>query len=124
MARGGAREFKRALKRLGISAELKEIPDVERVVIERAGPFDVVVENPQVAVLTIEGQTVVYVVGQLKEVEKAKEAAAEEAPFTEEDVQLVAAETGASLEEARKALIATKGDLAQAIMMLESMKKG
>jgi len=38
--------------------------------------------------------------------------------ISEEDVQLVASQAGVSLEEARKALKATKGDLARAILYL------
>ena len=38
--------------------------------------------------------------------------------FTEEDVQLVADQTGKSLEKAKEALIEADGDLAKAILLL------
>ena len=39
---------------------------------------------------------------------------------SEEDVQLVAGQTGKSVEEARNALIESEGDLAKAILLLQS----
>ena len=118
----GPKEFKKALKRLGIHAEVEEISDVERVIIERSGPKDLIVENPQVTLLSFGGQTLIYIAGEVQEVEKPKEKE-EAVQVPEEDVQLVASEAGVSLEEARAALIATGGDIAQAILLLEESKK-
>jgi len=42
----------------------------------------------------------------------------EEYAPAEEDVALVAQRTGKSLDQARSALVSTKGDLAQAILLL------
>ena len=59
----------------------------------------------------------------IKIAEKISEKALETKPklvIPEEDVQLVANQTGKSLEEARKALEETEGDLAKAILLLQS----
>jgi len=47
-------------------------------------------------------------------------AAAAKPSFSEEDVQLVADQTGKSLEKAREALKEADGDLAKAILLLQS----
>ncbi|RLE50960.1 MAG: hypothetical protein DRJ21_01085, partial [Candidatus Methanomethylicota archaeon] len=52
-----------------------------------------------------------------------KEKVEEKIEIPEEDIQLVAAQAGVSLEEARKALIEAEGDLAKAILSLTSARK-
>jgi len=118
----GPKEFRRALKRLGMNAEVKEVDDAERAIIVRRGPRDLVVENPQVTLLNFGGQTLIYIAGEVQEVEKPKEKE-KGIEVPEEDVQLVASEAGVSLEEARAALVATGGDIARAILLLEESKK-
>ena len=49
-----------------------------------------------------------------------KTAAAAKPAFSEEDVQLVADQTGKSLEKAKEALQECGGDLAKAILLLQS----
>ncbi len=113
-------DLKRMMRRMGIKMEVQEIDDAERVVIERSGEKDTIVENPTVTIMKMKGQTIIYVMGETREVEKKRE---EEISIPEEDIQLVAAETGVSLDDARKALEATNGDIAQAIMLLESRSR-
>jgi len=106
------REAKRMMQRMGLSME--GIPDVEEVII-RTSAKEIVVENPEVAVLDLHGQKIFQVTGQVTEktVEKKIE-------IPEEDVRLVADQTGKSVEEARKALEETGGDLAKAILLLQA----
>ncbi len=115
MRRLSPREVRRMMQRLGM--EMQELSDVRKVVFYMSGK-QLVVEDPQVMAMKIGGQTVYQVMGEAVEVKE------EEKPsipaFTEEDVQLVAAQAGVSLEEARKALEQTQGDLAQAILLLTS----
>ena len=113
------RELRRLMKRLGM--EMKPIENVSRVIIE-AEDKNYIVENPQVLVMTMRtGDTVVQVFGRIRE-EKREEKVVLEIP--EEDVDLVASQTGVSKEEARKALIEAEGDIAAAILLLEARKEG
>ncbi|MCD6408834.1 MAG: nascent polypeptide-associated complex protein [Candidatus Verstraetearchaeota archaeon] len=115
MRKFSPREVRRMMQRLGM--EMQELGDVCKVVFYMSGK-QLVVEDPQVMVMKIGGQTIYQVMGGAVEVmEKEKPSAP---TFTEEDVQLVAAQAGVSLEEARKALEQTQGDLAQAILLLTS----
>ena len=91
------------------------IPDVEQVVIKTSGK-EITIEEPEVAVLEVQGQRIYQVTGG-KITEKALE---RELIIPEEDVRLVADQTGKSLEEARKALEECEGDLAKAILLLQS----
>ena len=91
------------------------IPDVKQVVIKTSGK-EITIEEPEVAVLEVQGQRIYQVTGG-KITEKALE---RELAIPEEDVRLVADQTGKSLEEARKALEECEGDLAKAILLLQS----
>lgn len=121
MFRMNPTEMKRMLKRMGISADIEEIDDAERVLIERKGESNIVVENPVITMMKMKGETVLYIYGEVKEVKKEQKPS-QQIQIPEEDVQLVASEAGVGLEEARKALEATNGDIAQAIMLLQSRK--
>jgi nascent polypeptide-associated complex subunit alpha len=70
-----------------------------------------------VAILQVQGQKIFQVAGG-KVSEKAPERKVPTVP--EEDVRLVADQTGKSIEEARKALEESGGDLAKAILLLQS----
>ena len=107
------REARRMMRRMGMSMDA--IPDVEQVVIKTSGK-EITIEEPEVAVLEVQGQRIYQVTGG-KITEKALE---RELIIPEEDVRLVADQTGKSLEEARKALEECEGDLAKAILLLQS----
>ncbi|NIR86647.1 nascent polypeptide-associated complex protein [Candidatus Bathyarchaeota archaeon] len=106
------REAKRMMQRMGLSME--GIPNVEEVII-RTSAKEIIVDNPEVAVLDLHGQKIFQVTGQIteKKIEKKME-------IPEEDVRLVADQTGKSMEEAEKALEETGGDLAKAILLLQA----
>jgi len=106
------REAKRMMQRMGLNME--GIQDVEEVII-RTSTKEIIVENPEVAVLDMHGQKIFQVTGQVseKKIEKEME-------IPEEDVRLVADQTGKSMEEAKKALEETGGDLAKAILLLQA----
>lgn len=91
------------------------LPDVQEVVF-RTVTKEIIVKNPEVAVLNVRGQKIFQVTGGEVE-EKALE---KRLTIPEEDVLLVAEQTGKTLEEARKALEETEGDLAKAILLLQS----
>ncbi|MEM1927925.1 MAG: nascent polypeptide-associated complex protein [Acidilobaceae archaeon] len=109
-------DLEKLLKKLGITVE--EVEAV-RVVVEVSDGSVMVFENPaSAAIVRQKGATpVLYVVGEYRVEEKKSERG--EAPvFTEEDVKLVAEQAGVSLEEARRALEETGGDIALAILKL------
>lgn len=122
MFRMNPNDMKKMMRRMGIHVDVEEIKDADRVIIERAGPKNTVIENPVITIMKMKGQTMIYITGDIREVEKEVEEE-EGASIPEEDIQLVAMETGATMEEAKKALEATNGDIAQAIMLLEAKKK-
>lgn len=115
------REMKKMMKRMGIEMDIEELSDAEKVVIERSSGVRLLIDNPQVTIMRMKGQTIIQVVGEIKE--ESQEMKEEQVEIKQEDVELVALEAGVSLEEARQALVLTKGDLAQAILLLQSKRK-
>lgn len=107
------REARRMMKRMGLSMD--SMPDVEQVVIKTSSK-EIIIEDPEVAIMEMQGQKIFQVTG-AKITEKAGERAV---AIPEEDVRLVADQTGKSLEDARKALEESEGDLAKAILTLQS----
>ncbi len=111
------REAKRMMQRMGMSMD--GVEDVQEVVI-RTPSKDIVIEQPEVAILNMQGQRIYQVVGGTV-TEKAPERKTSSKPaVSEEDARLVADQTGKSVEEAKKALIECEGDLAKAILLLQS----
>ena len=118
MRRMSPREAKRMMQRMGLS--MGEMPDVQQVIFKTSSK-EIIVENPEVAVMEMHGQKIFQVTG-VKIVEKALEKKPERVTVPEEDVQLVATQAKVSLEHARAALEQTNGDLAQAILLLSQTK--
>lgn len=108
------REARRMMQRMGMN--MNAVEDVQQVVI-KTGSKEIVIEGPEVAILEVQGQKIFQVAGG-KITEKALERKA--AAISEEDARLVADQTGKSLEEAKKALEESGGDLAKAILLLQS----
>lgn len=115
MRRISPREAKRLMKRMGLS--MGAMPDVQQVIL-KTSTKEIIIENPEVAVMDMHGQKIFQVTGE-KIVEKTIE---KKVTIPEEDVQLVAQQARVSVEEARAALEQTKGDLAQAILLLSQTK--
>ncbi len=102
------RQLNQIMKRLGIS--IKEIENVEKVVIQTKDK-EYIFDDAQVTMMDAQGQKTYQIAGRPKIVERKKE-------IPDEDVKLVAEKTGKTEEEARKALEETKGDIAEAIILL------
>lgn len=116
------RDLKRFMKRMGIEVDVKELVNVDKLILIMSDGTRLSMDAPQVTLMRMGGQEMVYAVGRLeKEEEPVREE--EEVEVSEEDVQLVASQVGVSLDEAREALRATRGDLAQAIMLLEARRR-
>jgi len=104
------REARRMMQRMGLSMSPM---DVQEVVL-RTREKEICIENPEVAVVEVQGQRIFQVAGG-KITEKSIE---RKLTVPEEDVQLVAQQAKVSLDQARTALEQTNGDLAQAILIL------
>ena len=109
------RNAKRMMQRMGMN--MGEMPDVQEVIF-RTSDKEIVVENAQVAVLDMGGQKIFQVTGDVNE--RALETQEAKATIPEEDVQLVADQTGKSMEDAKRALETSDGDLAKAILLLQT----
>ena len=112
------REARRMMQRLGM--EVEEVHDAKQVII-RTSNKEIVIDNPEVTITKMQNQKSFQIMGgRVAEWEiisaDAKEIVKEVVP--EEDVKLVAQQASVSLDAARKALESTKGDLAQAILLL------
>lgn len=104
------RQMKSMLAKMGI--QTKEINAV-RVVIE-CSDKDIVIENPQVTAITAQGSVSYQIAGETTEKEKSVEI-----EITEDDIKMVMDGTGASRENAEKALKDLNGDIAAAIVALK-----
>jgi nascent polypeptide-associated complex subunit alpha len=110
------REARRMMQRMGMNMDA--VQDVEQVIIKTSSK-DIIIDQPEVAILNMQGQKIFQVAGG-KITEKIPERAAPKFAVSEEDVRLVADQTGKSVEEARRALEECEGDLAKAILLLQS----
>ncbi|MHB8119216.1 MAG: nascent polypeptide-associated complex protein [Methanothrix sp.] len=121
--RGGMspKKMKGMLKNMGI--DIDELENVSEVII-RMPDKEIVITNPSVAIMDSHGTRSFQISGDATEraPSSGSQETAEEPPIEipDSDVQLVAAQTGANLPEAKSALQAAKGDLAAAIIKLAS----
>ena len=100
-------QMKGMMKKMGISQV--ELP-VRRVVFEMADG-NLIVENPNVMQIKMQGQESFQVTGDV--VEESIEV------FSDDDVEMVVSQTGRSEDEVRAALTESEGDIAEAIMALK-----
>jgi len=77
-----------------------------------------VIDGPSVAAVVVQGQKMYQVAG--GEVREGQTQQAPSGAPADADIQLVAQQTGRSLEESKKALADAGGDLAKAILQLKS----
>jgi nascent polypeptide-associated complex subunit alpha len=100
--------MKAMMKKLGMQVE--QIEDVISIVI-KTPKGNYIFDAAEVSAMTMQGATTYQIVG-----EPRFEEAAPDIP--NEDVTMVAAQTNVSDEKAKEALVSTKGDIAEAIMLL------
>jgi len=106
------------MQRMGMSMD--GVEDVKEVII-RTPSKDIVIEQPEVAILNMQGQRIYQVIGgRVTEKAPSKTTVTAEPVVSEEDARLVADQTGKSLDEAKQALLECEGDLAKAILLLQS----
>jgi Nascent polypeptide associated complex NAC len=75
---------------------------------------DIIIDNPSVTLIEAQGSKSFQVAGEAREVKKEVHA-----EISEEDVNMVMEKTGASADEAREALNASGGNIAEAILNLK-----
>ena len=118
--RGGMnpKQLQAMMKQMGITME--DIDDVEEVII-RTPREDIVILEAEVSKMVAKGQGTTWQIAG-KETRRPRAPAAPAAPagpkFTDEDVALVAEQANVSKDEARKALEASNGETAEAILKL------
>ncbi len=99
-------QMRKIMKQIGMkSSEL----NANRVVIEMDSG-NLIIEQPQVTLMEIQGKKTYTILGNEREEEKG---------IPEEDIKMVAEQTGKSEKEAKTALEETNGDLAEAIRKLK-----
>jgi nascent polypeptide-associated complex subunit alpha len=104
------RQMKAMMKKLGMNVE--QIEDVQSIVI-RTPHGNYIFDTAEVQAMTMQGVTTYQITGTPRFEEAAPE-------IPNEDVTMVAAQADVPEEKAREALVATKGDIAEAILKLAS----
>ena len=102
--------MKAMMKKLGMNVE--QIENVQSIVI-RTPKGNYIFDTADVQAMTMQGVTTYQITGTPRFEEAAPE-------IPQEDVTMVAAQANVPEEKAREALVATKGDIAEAIMKLAS----
>jgi nascent polypeptide-associated complex subunit alpha len=103
------------MKQMGMNME--ELNDINRVILQ-SDTREIVIENPSVTTINMQGQKMFQITGGNLTEKTLDEKKRAEIP--EEDVLLVAQQAGVSIEKARAILEETEGDLAKAILMLQT----
>ena len=95
------------MKQMGIKQE--EI-SASKVTIEKDDGSKIIIDNPNVQKIIMQGNESFQITGDISETESEK--------FSEEDIKTVMEKTGKNEDEAKEALEKSNGDLAEAIMSL------
>ncbi|MCL5018286.1 MAG: nascent polypeptide-associated complex protein [Candidatus Pacearchaeota archaeon] len=98
------KQMQAVMKQMGINQT--EIP-ASKVIIEKEDGNKIVINNPSVTKIKMQGQESFQISGEVSE----------ETSFSEEDIKVIMEKTGVSESEAKKTLEET-GDLAEAILKL------
>ncbi|MFP3045530.1 MAG: nascent polypeptide-associated complex protein [Thermocladium sp.] len=128
-------ELRKMLKRMGIGNLNVEEINAAKVVIYLRNGSTLEIPNPSVAAIKMQGMMIYQIQASEKDVKTTQTQAAaapapsiimqrpqEETPVSEDDVRLIMDQTGVTRDEAIKALRESNGDLAEAILKLQSKK--
>lgn len=102
------KKMQEVMKRMGMAQE--EI-SASRVVIEKEDNSKIIINNPSITKISIQGQESFQIAGDIEE-ESNKEFS------LEEDIKTIIEKTGSTEKEAKEALEDSDGDLAEAILKL------
>lgn len=106
------KQMQRQMKKIGM--DMKSLDGAQEVII-RFEDKELIINDPEVNVMNVMGQENFQITGNVVEVEREMEIV-----IPDEDVEMVANQAGVSLDAAREALEESKGDLAEAILNLNS----
>lgn len=106
------KQMERQMKKMGMKME--ELEGVREVII-RFDEKELIIDNPSVSLMNVMGQETYQIEGKAREVELEYEV-----EIPDEDIEMVANSANVSKEDAKAALEECKGDLAEAIMKLNS----
>ncbi len=104
------RQMQQMMRQMGMSQD--EL-DATEVIIKTKGGKCLVFENPSVQKITMQGQTTFQLSGDFIEQEDKVEIS-----ISKDDLNMVVEQAGVSIDEARKALEESNGDIAEAIVKL------
>jgi len=113
------RDAKRMMEKMGMKVD--EIEGVTEVLI-RTAAREIVIEEPIVSSIVVQGQRMYQITGGATHERTPSTETAPTAEVPDEDVKLVAEQTGRTVDEARATLKETGGDLAEAILRLQKQK--
>ena len=126
MAKMDSRNARRMMQRMGM--QMQELGGVTRVIIQSPGK-EIVIEQPMVTSINVQGQKMYQITGG-RTTERVPQAVSTQsvAPtvekpqlqIPEEDILLVAQQAKVSMEKARETLVKCDGDLARAIITLQT----
>jgi nascent polypeptide-associated complex subunit alpha len=106
------REANRMMQRMGM--QVQQLDEVTKVIMETPTKR-IIIDGPEVATVTVQGQTIYQVGGGTMREEGI-------GGGSDEDSKLVASQAGVSMDEAANALRQSNGDLAQAIILLKQKR--
>ena len=106
------KQMERQMKKMGM--KMDSLDDVREVII-RFDDKELIIDNPSVSLMNVAGQETYQVDGTAREVEIEYEI-----EIPDDDIEMVANQAKVSKEEAEQALKDCKGDLAEAIIKLNS----
>jgi len=112
MMRGGNREMRRMMDKMGL--DMNELTNVQEVII-KTDKKEIIISKPSVTEMKAKDNSIFTVTA-----DSYEEKELEVPIFSEEDIQLVILQSGVDEEKARTALEEAKGDLAKAILNLTS----
>jgi nascent polypeptide-associated complex subunit alpha len=125
LTRTNSRRARRMMKQMGMN--MNELSDIKRVILQ-GDDKEIVIEGPSVTSINVQGTKMYQVAGGSETERKIQASGAavaapvEEEPLVlpEEDILLVAQQANVSMEKAKAALENSDGDLAQAIIKLQT----
>lgn len=103
------RQMEQLMRKMGMSS--KQL-SAKRVIIETEEEQNIVIEDPQVTEITMQGQKSFQISGNVSY----------KSSISEEDIKMVMDQAGVSKEAAAEALKKSNGDLAEAILLLQESK--
>lgn len=113
------RDAKRMMQKMGMKVD--EIEGVTEVLI-RTATREIVIDAPVVSSIAVQGQRMYQITGGSAHERAPSTEAAPPAELPDEDIKLVAEQTGMTVDDARAALKESGGDLAEAIVRLQKQK--